>query len=134
MSSYNVDIFTRPEIEEIFQKYLEKFKISNIHSIIDNQSNNKKNLLLLTFIRDFQNFIIDFDLLISLIGIIWIIDPDKFDPLKQTEVEMLCFKSLELQWAIRTNPNRVTATLLSLINYYTANKKSIDELDSIKKL
>lgn len=121
----DTDIFTRPTIEETFLKYLDEFHIPSLQMIEDNIISSPKEKLLLAFIRDFNSFKIDFDLLISLIGMIWIIDPEKFDPLKQTKVERLCFKSLELQWAIRNNPVKYIDQLEILIEYYKKNKNLI---------
>ena len=123
--SLNTDIFTRLVIDDTLQEYLQELKITSLKQIKDNISSSQKEKLLLVFLRDFLSFKIDFDLLISLIGMIWIIDPEQFDPLKQTSVEKLCFKSLELQWAIRNNPNKYIHHLEELIEYYKKNKKNV---------
>lgn len=127
MQNNEHDIFTRPVIEEAFQEYLDEFNISSLQSIEDNMLSSKKDKLLMAFIRDFGTFKIDFDLLISLIGMIWIIDPEKFDPLKQTKVEMICFHSLELQWAIRNDPTKHIGQLGELLEYYKKNKRIIQK-------
>lgn len=119
------DIFTRQVIEETFQQYLDELGINTVLSIEDNIITSSKEKLLLSFLRDFNTFKIDFDLLISLIGMIWIIDPEKFDPLKQTKIELLCFKSLELQWAMRNNPSKYVEKLEDLHEYYEKNKKKL---------
>lgn len=124
-NSQDNDIFTRPVIEETFVQYLDEFGIHSLQSIEDNIVTSSKEKLLLAFLRDFNAFKIDFDLLISLIGMIWIIDPENFDPLKQTKVELLCFKSLELQWAMRNNPSKYVEKLEDLHEYYEKNKSKI---------
>ncbi len=118
------DIFTRPIIEEQFQAYLDEFDIISLQAIEDNFVSSSKGKLLIAFIRDFISFKIDFDLLISLIGMIWIIDPEKFEPSKQTKVELLCFKSLELQWAIRNKPKKYIIQIAELLEYYSKNNKN----------
>lgn len=124
MTNNNSDIFTRSIIEEQFQAYLDEFGISSLQAIADNLGSSSKGKLLIAFIRDFISFKIDFDLMISLIGMIWIIDPEKFEPSKQTKVEILCFKSLELQWAIRNKPQRYINQIEELLEYYRKNNRN----------
>ncbi|HRN69711.1 MAG TPA: hypothetical protein PLS49_00875, partial [Candidatus Woesebacteria bacterium] len=70
--SLNTDIFTRLVIDDTLQEYLQELKITSLKQIKDNISSSQKEKLLLVFLRDFLSFKIDFDLLISLIGMIWI--------------------------------------------------------------
>lgn len=120
------DIFTRKIIEETLHIYLKRFKIKAFKSIKDNDITSPKEKILLACIKDFCSFQIDFDLFISLLGMIWIIDPEKFDPIKQTPIEELCFQSLELQWYIRNEPEKYMNQLTKLYDYYKKNKMKLN--------
>ena len=119
------DIFTRKIIEETLHMYLKRFRIKSIDQIRDNDMNSPKEKILLACIKDFCSFQIDFDLFISILGAIRIINPEKFDPLKQTPIEELCFHSLELQWYIRNDPEKYMHQLTKLYDYYKRNRMKL---------
>lgn len=121
------DVFTRSTIKRKFHEYLNEFQIKSRKEIKDNDHNplSFKEKIFLAVIRDYVGFVIDLDLLISLLGIVWIIDEDLFDSDKQTVVEELALKGLDLQWCLRTEPERHISHLVDLLKYYDKNKYKI---------
>ncbi len=121
------DIFTRSTIKRKFHEYLNEFHIKSKKDILDNDTNplSNKEKIFLACIRDYVSFVIDLDLFISLMGILWITDENIFDSDKQTRIEELAFKSLDIQWCLRTEPEKHTANLMELLKYYDKNKYKI---------
>ncbi len=121
------DIFTRSTIKRKFHEYLNEFHIKSKKDILDHDNSplSNKEKIFLAAIRDYISFVIDLDLLISMLGILWIIDENTFDSNKQTIVEELAFKSLDIQWCLRTEPEKHIIQLKELLKYYEANRYKI---------
>lgn len=119
------DIFTRNLIEDTFHKYLDEFQINLVVDIKDNDNLSPKNKILLAATRDFICFKLDLDLFISILGMLWIIDVDTFNPYNQTEVEKLCFAILDLSWCIRNNPKKHISSISRILDYYHQNSHII---------
>jgi hypothetical protein len=121
------DIFTRSTVKRKFHEYLNEFHIKSKNNILDHDTNplSNKEKIFLASIRDYVSFVIDLDLLISIMGIIWIIDENTFDSNKQTKIEELAFKSLDIQWCLRTEPEKNISQLSELLKYFELNKYKI---------
>lgn len=121
------DIFTRTTIKRKFREYMDEFHIKSKRDILDHDPDplSNKEKIFLASIRDYVSFVIDLDLLISLLGMLWIIDENNFDTSKQTVVEELAFKSLDIQWCLRTDPGRHVVNLMELLKYFDKNKYKI---------
>src|SRR3989344_5175995 len=118
------DIFSRSTVKRKFYEYLNEFHIESKRDILDHDKNplSNKEKIFLASIRDYVSFIIDLDLLISILGILWIIDENTFDTNKQTIIEELAFKSLDIQWCLRTEPEKHISQLKALLKYYETNR------------
>jgi hypothetical protein len=117
------DIFNRTVIQRKFNQYLQELNMRK-SDIKDNEFGNKEKIFT-RIVIDYDTFYIDLDLMISLFGIIWIIDEDAFDPNNQTKVEELCYKALNIQWTIRTKPEMGIDAITQVLKYYKELKKQI---------
>ncbi len=123
-------IYKRDAIRNQFNKYVKELNIALKTDLKDNDPSSQKEKILLACIRDFVNYEIDFDLFVSIFGILWITDGKKFDFHLQTEVEELCYSGCELQWYLRNEPEKHINWLTEILNYYKKNKTKLKNIET----
>ncbi|MFA9288354.1 MAG: hypothetical protein ACEQSA_00545 [Weeksellaceae bacterium] len=126
MKKQNYSIYNRHVLKSRVQAYLDEFKIKSVAEITDNDEQSKKEIIFLACMRDFIDYTIDFDLMSSVLGIIWICDGEKFQLSKQTIIEQLCYHAFELQWHLRHDPSGHIEWLSSMLDYYNKTKYKIE--------
>lgn len=130
MKTNRQSIYNRHVLQSRVQGYLDEVSIKTLAEIKDNDHKSEKELILLSCVRDFINYTIDFDLMSSVLGMIWICDGEKFKLSKQTIVEQLCYHAFELQWHMRHDPTDEIKWLKALLDYYEKKKYKLEEMKS----